>query len=100
MDVGFATHVSGMTWTRYRFPGRWQLDAASQTVSGTEFGATGTLHLEPARNAAFRLESADPTDTLVFTVRGEGVTGEARVRIQPGETREIVIDVQPVRVPR
>jgi hypothetical protein len=100
MDVGFATHEAGVTWTGFRFPGRWQVDAASQTVSGTEFGATGTLHLQPARNQAFRLESADPTDTLVFMVRGEGVTGEARVRIQPGETREIVIDVQPARVPR
>jgi sulfate transport system permease protein len=27
MDVGFGTHFAGVTWTRYRFPGRRLLDA-------------------------------------------------------------------------
>ena len=77
-----------------RRPGRWQ-ETGSQTVTGTELGQTGMLHMQPAQDATFRLVSADPTETLVITVRGEGVTGEARVRIEPGQTRECVIDVLP-----
>jgi hypothetical protein len=94
------TREAALVDVRFHQAGRWQVDAATQTVSNNEVGHTGSLHLQPARNAAFQLASADPIDTLVFMVHGEGVSGEARVHIQPGETREIVIDVQPARVPR
>jgi hypothetical protein len=78
----------------FHHPGRWQA-AASQTVTGAELGLTGLLQMQPAQDPTFRLVSADPTDTLLFIVRGDGVAGEARVRIEPGQSRECVIDVQP-----
>lgn len=96
IDVRHATQraLSGV-----RHPGRWQVEAGSQSLqndraNGGGWSGTGQLRMEPARNATFRLEMADPGDELVFTVQGAGIRGEARVRVEPGQTRELVLEVR------
>lgn len=84
---------AGSLGAQYSGPGLWQIDASSQTVQDNQYGWTGTLHLQPARNNAFQLESAAPNTELVFTVTGNGVTGEATLRIAPGQTRKVVVEV-------
>lgn len=81
-------------YVQFHFPGRWHLDAETQTVTDNQFGDTGTLCMQPLQNPSFRLDSADATEELVFGVHGEGIAGEATVRVGPGETRDVVIDVR------
>ncbi|HZN39909.1 MAG TPA: sigma-70 family RNA polymerase sigma factor [Planctomycetota bacterium] len=87
-------------WTSFVFPGRWQVDATSQTTIGAENGQWGSLRMQPARNPVFRLESADPTDTIVFIVIGDGVRGEANARVEPGQARDVVVEVHKKAQPR
>lgn len=92
-------HATRRAQSGVRHPGRWQVDAASQSLqndraNGGGYSGTGQLRMEPARNATFRLEMADPGDDLVFTVQGAGIRGEARVRVEPGQTRELVLEVR------
>ena len=77
---------------------RWHVDAtrvsiATQQNLGQPSAGTGPLQLQPAIDSSFRLDAADVTDDLVFTVFGEGVTGTATVRVMPSQTRELVIEV-------
>ena len=92
-------HATQRAQSGVRHPGRWQVEASSQSLqndrgNGTGYSGTGQLRMEPARNATFRLEMADPGDELVFTVQGAGIRGEARVRVEPGQTRELVVEVR------
>lgn len=82
------------SYVQYRYPGRWFVEPVSQTVTDNQVRGTGVLHLHPALDSSFRLDSVDPDDTLVFRVRGDGVTGEARVRVEPGRSRDLVIEVR------
>ena len=54
----------------------------------------GHLPRSAAVPCMVRLDAADPTDDLVFLVRGEGVTGQATLRVEPGQTRDLVIEVR------
>jgi RNA polymerase sigma factor (sigma-70 family) len=94
LHVAHAT-LDATAFVQFRYPGSWRPDAATQTVTDNQFGGTGELRLQPLRNASFRLDAVDPTDELVFRVLGEGITGEATVRIGPGQTRELSIEVRP-----
>lgn len=93
LDVHFAT-VDPKSFVPYRYPGNWHVDAGSQRVGDDRFGGPGTLSLQPLQNPGFRLDSADPTDDLVFAVRGPGFAGEARVRVPPGGTHDLVLEVR------
>lgn len=99
LHVRHATIEPGM-WTSFRYPGRWHVDARSQSVTGDQNGWTGSLRMQPAQDLTFRVDSADPTEELVFTVIGEGVAGEARVRVEPGQTRDVVVEVRAKARPR
>ncbi len=94
LHVAHAT-LDATSFVQFRYPGNWRPDAETQTVTDNPFGGTGELRLQPLRNASFRLDAVDPTDELVFRVVGEGITGEATVRVGPGQTRELSIEVRP-----
>lgn len=94
LHVAHAT-LDATSFVQFRYPGIWRPDAETQTVSDNPFGGTGELRLQPLRNASFRLDAVDPTDELVFRVVGDGITGEATVRVGPGQTRELSIEVRP-----
>jgi RNA polymerase sigma-70 factor (ECF subfamily) len=93
LHVAHAT-LDATAFVQFRYPGSWRPCAETQTVTGNEFGGTGQLRMQPLRNASFRLDAVDPTDELVFRVLGEGITGEATLRIEPGQTRELSIEVR------
>jgi hypothetical protein len=78
-----------------RYPGRWQADAASQGVHGEGMFGTGGLTMQPGRNAAFRLDRVMPDEDVVLTASGDGVVGEATVRVTPGGTADVVIELRP-----
>ncbi|MEO6593822.1 MAG: carboxypeptidase-like regulatory domain-containing protein, partial [Planctomycetota bacterium] len=87
--------IDRSAFVQFHYPGRWHLDAATQTVADNQFGSTGSLRMQPVANPTFTLASADPTDELIFTVRGDGIAGEATVRVQPGRSCEVVVEVGP-----
>ena len=99
LDVRHAT-VDPKSFVRFRYPGSWHVDPSSQRVADNQFGGTGTLRLSPLQSPTFRLDSADSTDDLVFTVRGPGYAGEARVRVPAGGVRNVVLEVRAAGVPR
>jgi hypothetical protein len=82
-------------YRRYRYAGRWVADAASQCVLEQQFGGTGDLTLQPASNPTFRLERVDPDQDLVLRATGDGVAGELTVRVAPGGTSDVVLEVRP-----
>ncbi|MFT6082419.1 MAG: RNA polymerase sigma-70 factor (ECF subfamily) [Planctomycetota bacterium] len=91
-------NIDATSFVQYRYPGTWHVDATSPSVAeqqnvGQPSAGTGDLKLQPALDSSFRLDAADVTDALVFTVFGEGVTGTATVRVMPSQTRELVIEV-------
>ena len=83
------------SFRQYRFPGRWAADAASQSVLDAAMGDTGSLRMQPAQNPTFRLERVDPDQDLVLRAVGDGVTGELTVRVAPGGTSDVVLEVRP-----
>jgi len=96
LRVAHAT-VDAKAFTQFRFPGTWRPDPASQQVAVDPWGGPGALQLQPAQNVTFRLDAADPADDLVFTVHGEGLDGRATVRVQPGQTGAVVVEVRSQR---
>lgn len=93
LHVAHAT-IDPTAFVQFRRPGSWRLDVATQTLTDHQLGGTGGLQMQPRSNSSFRLDSVDPTDELVFRVLGEGITGEATVRVGPGQTRELSIEVR------
>jgi RNA polymerase sigma-70 factor (ECF subfamily) len=98
LHVAHATR-DATAFVQFRYPGSWRPCAETQTVTDNQSGGTGELRMQPLRNASFRLDAVDPTDELVFRVVGEGITGEATLRIGPGQTRELSIEVRAKATP-
>lgn len=77
-----------------RHPGRWQVEPTNQSVENYLGAGTGQLRMQPVANSSFRLEAADSSDVLVFWVRADGLVGEAKVRVEPGQSREVVLEIR------
>lgn len=81
-------------YVSFRYPGRWRVDERGQRVRDDQHGATGRLSMRPREDATFCLGDADADDEIVFTAIGDGVQGTARVRLEPGAVRDLVIEVR------
>lgn len=92
LGVAFV-EVDSTKFVQYHFPGRWRPEP-EQTVVHSVNGSVGLLQLQPALGTTFRLDSVDPTADLRLTVFGDGIVGEAVVRVPPGDTRDVVLEVR------
>jgi RNA polymerase sigma factor (sigma-70 family) len=91
LDVHHAS--SGGTRSLGR-PGRWVVDPSGQSLESRPNTGTGALKMQPAHNPAFRLELVDPNDSIVLAVRSMEFVGETTVRVEPGQLREVVVEVR------